>query len=225
MARANLLQWCAKSDFIDVNSHVLVRRFLITLSKMKSIDMTIGNLLRLSRCVLLFGVCLAFVLGGCTESEDSGQQLRHADVAFVQDHAVKYNVQDSIKLLRVASDRNGVIQISTSGNLYKPHAGEFLFPGSLVRERYYRPAADKKVAGVVSYKDHLVYVDDKAVLSNAWAGNLFVRHSMPGASMLAGGKDFDFLISDGQRLPVPPGFNSGLGDGAWPKHSDTRRDF
>jgi hypothetical protein len=46
----------------------------------------------------------------------------------------------------------------------------------------------------------LVYIDDKAVLSNAWAGKLFSRHTMPGAKIFAGGKDFNFLISDGKSL-------------------------
>src|SRR5690606_7636335 len=110
----------------------------------------------------------------------------HKDVSFVQDFSKKYILQDSIVLRRVSSDRNGVIQISTSDNLYKPHAGELLFPGILMRERYYRPIADKKIANVTRYKDHLVYIDDKAVLSDAWAGNLYARHALPGAHLLAG---------------------------------------
>src|SRR5690606_13636575 len=98
------------------------------------------------------------------------------------------------------ADRNGLIQISTSQNLYRPHAGEFLYPGTLVKDRYYRPIADKKIANLTLYRDHIVYVDDKAVLSNAWAGNLYVKHGLPNASLLAGGEDFDFLISDGKAL-------------------------
>lgn len=150
----------------------------------------------------LYGLLLAGLvcLNGCREAAEKEISSAHADRPFIQDRAVKYNLQDSVKLQRVASDRNGVIQIATSGNLFKPHAGEHLFPGALVRERYYRPIADKKIAGVISYRDHLVYVDDKAVLSNAWAGILYVKHTLPGASQLAGGKDFDFLISDGESL-------------------------
>lgn len=151
-------------------------------------------------CLYVFLLTGLVCLNGCRESAEKEISSTHADTPFIQDRAVKYILQDSVKLQRVASDRNGVIQIATSRNLYKPHAGEHLFPGALVREKYYRPIADKKIAGVISYRDHLVYVDDKAVLSNAWAGILYVKHTLPGASQLAGGKDFDFLISDGESL-------------------------
>lgn len=152
---------------------------------------------RLALYVLVFGVtCL---LNACNERPSSGQPV-HRDEPFVQDFSVKYNLQDSVNLIDVGSDRNGVIEISTSRNLYKPYAGEFLYPGSLVPERYYRPIADKNIAGMCIYREHFVYVDDKAVLSNAWAGNLYAKHTLPRASMLEGGAEFDFLISDGTSL-------------------------
>ena len=136
----------------------------------------------------------------CAERKKNSDRPGHEDVAFVQDFSRKYNRVDSVALRRVCSDRNGVIQISTSGNLYKPHAGELLHPGSLVPERYYRPVTDKNISNLLRYRDHFVYIDDTAVLSNAWAGNLYVKHSLPAASMLAGGENFDFLISDGKAL-------------------------
>ena len=152
-----------------------------------------------------FLLCLSiyafgFSLVGCSESENNSAQPTHQDEPFIQDYSTKYQRRDSVELLRVYSDRNGVIEVSTSDNLYKPHAGELLFPGSLVPQRYYRPIADKNIANLTRYREHFVYVDDKAVLSNAWAGNLYVKHSLPTASLLAGGKNFDFLISDGKKL-------------------------
>ncbi|MGC1241237.1 MAG: hypothetical protein WA874_06605 [Chryseosolibacter sp.] len=149
------------------------------------------------RCFLLLSVIFA---GACNDEKDNSSQPSHEDVAFLQDFSKKYNLQDSVKLNRVYSDRNGVIGISTSENLYRPHAGDLLYPGVLVKEKYYRPIADKKIANLTLYKQHFVYVDDKAVLSNAWAGNLYVKHTLPKATLLAGGKDFDFLISDGKSL-------------------------
>lgn len=143
---------------------------------------------------------LILLCASCGNKRDSNELPVYEDVPFEQDYSIKYIFQDSVKPHHVSGDRNGVIEISTSQNLYKPHAGEFLFPGTLVRERYYRPLADKKIANVIRYRDHLVYVDDKAVLSNAWAGNLYVKHTLPGANLLAGGKNFDFLISDGKSL-------------------------
>ena len=140
------------------------------------------------------------MLMSCERNAHPDQPV-YKDAVFQQDYSKKYNLQDStVKLLRVFSDRNGVIEIATSRNLYKPYAGAFLYPGSLVPERYYRPIADKNISGATLYRGHFVYADDQAVLSNAWAGNLFVRHTVPHASMLAGGKDFDFLISDGRDL-------------------------
>lgn len=156
------------------------------------------SIMRLAR---LYSLLVSLILlSACSDEKEASTQPTHKDVAFVQDFSKKYNLQDSVKLRRVYSDRNGVIEISTSQNLYRPHAGELLYPGTLVRERYYRPIADKNIANLTVYKEHFVYVDDKAVLSNAWAGNLYVRHTLPKASLLAGGKDFDFLISDGRSL-------------------------
>ena len=154
----------------------------------------------MKRSVLCFLVLSILFFSSCENSGSDSQVPAHKDVAFAQDFSVKYNLTDSVKLRRVFSDRNGVIEISTSQNLYKPHAGELLYPGSLVPERYYRPLLDKKIANGGVYKDHLVYIDDKAVLSNAWAGNLYARHTLPQAWLLAGGENFDFLISDGREL-------------------------
>lgn len=150
------------------------------------------------KCFLV--LCVVFYLASCKEAETDSNQPVHADKPFVQDFSKKYALQDSVQVRRVSADRNGVIQISTSKNLYKPYAGEFLYPGVLVPERYYRPIADKNISNVRSYRDHLVYIDDKAVLSNAWAGNLYLKHTLPRAFLFAGGRDFDFLISDGRAL-------------------------
>ena len=149
-------------------------------------------------CALIAVLTCTFF--GCNNTGEKSAQPIHKDESFVQDFSIKYDRTDSVRLLRVYSDRNGVIEISTSNHLYKPHGGEMLVPGLLVPQRYYRPIADKKIRNLTRYKEHFVYVDDKAVLSNAWAGNVYVRHTLPSASMLAGGKNFDFLISDGKAL-------------------------
>ena len=127
--------------------------------------------------------------------------VKHQDKPFTQDYSIKYTLSDkSIKLKSVVSDRNGYIQILSSKGLLRPRDGQFLFPGTLVTDRQDRPTSDKKIAGICTYNDQLVYIDDKAVLSNAWAGKLFLHHTLPGATIFAGGKDFSFLISDGKTL-------------------------
>jgi hypothetical protein len=125
----------------------------------------------------------------------------HQDKPFIQDYSIKYLVPDeNIKLYSVASDRNGYIQIFSSEGLLRPSGGQFMFPGKLVKDDHYRPTTDKKIASIGIYKDQLVYVDDKALLSNAWAGKLYSKHPLTSAKILAGGEDFTFLISDGKKL-------------------------
>ena len=48
--------------------------------------------------------------------------------------------------------------------------------------------------------DQLIYLDDSAVLSNAWAGKIYVKHNMTGAKILKAGNDFTFLVSDGRKI-------------------------
>ena len=93
--------------------------------------------------LLLMAIIFA---GACKDQQESSEQPAHQDAPFLQDFSIKYNRQDSVQLRRVYSDRNGVIQISTSRNLFKPCAGDLLLSGALVNERCYRPGADKNVA-------------------------------------------------------------------------------
>jgi hypothetical protein len=79
-------------------------------------------------------------------------------------------------------------------------AGQFLYPGTLVKDVQDRQTSDKKIAGISIYQNQFVYIDDKAVFSNAWAAKLYSRHTLPAARVFAGGKDFTFLISDGKAL-------------------------
>lgn len=156
---------------------------------------------RISQWVLT--LCVLVLLWSCAEKKEgsSSSQPVHRDVAFIQDYSIKYDVQDpSVSLKKVYTDRNGVIQIYSSTGLLKTYAGEFLYPGTLVPDKTYRPIADKKIAGLTLYENQFVYVDNKAVLSNAWAGNLFLKHTMPEAYLLEGGEAFSFLISDGIKL-------------------------
>jgi hypothetical protein len=132
----------------------------------------------------------------------SGNYIHH-DTPFIQDYSIKYFIEaDNLHLLNVASDRNGYIQVFSSAGLLRPRSGQFLFPGTLVRDVQYKPTSDKKIAGTGVYKNQLVYIDDQAVFSNAWAGRLFLKHGMPAACIFAGGNNFTFLISDGKELKL-----------------------
>jgi hypothetical protein len=128
------------------------------------------------------------------------QQPIHRDAAFVQEHSVKFNVDEGTSLRTAVTDLNGVVQLMSSNGLLKPYRGAFLYPGSLVPDKTYRPMADKTVRALDLYEGQFVYLTDKAVLANAWAGNLNSLHGMPDANMFEGGDDFTFLVSNGTAL-------------------------
>ncbi len=149
---------------------------------------------------IVFAFYLAAGLPGAFA--DKGKPV-HRDTPFLQDFSIKYYFnQPDVTLQKVAADRNGKIQVLSSGGLLHPHDGDFLYPGTLESDVTYRPMADKNIAGLAAYKQQLVYLDDQAVLSNAWAGKLFSKHEMPGAKLFAGGEDFTFLIANGRNLKL-----------------------
>lgn len=144
------------------------------------------------------------LLNACAQKnfeESTPAQPVHQDVSYQQDFSVKYYInEEGVMLNKVFCDRNGVIQVYTDAGLFRTHAGAFLYPGMLVADAFYRPLKDKNITGMDVYEDQFVYLDDKAILSNAWAGKLYSQHTLPKAHIFAGGADFAFLISDGQVL-------------------------
>ncbi len=151
--------------------------------------------------LLIVLIVFAFVGSYTTALAEKTDRPVYKDVPFLQDYSVKYYLNDnSKKLLKVHSDRNEVIQILSSGGLLKPHEGQFLYPGTIEADKTYRTLAAKKIVSTIVYKNQLVYLDDVAVLSNAWAGSLFSKHKMKAAKLFAGGEDFTFLVSDGNNL-------------------------
>lgn len=131
----------------------------------------------------------------------SAQQPVHRDTPFEQEYSIKYHwKQAGAQLLNAAADRNGKIQVVASSGLIHPSGGQFLFPGELITDNTYRFMKDKSIKSVISYKDQLVYLSDKVVFSNAWAGKPYTEHGLKNAKLLAGGADFQFLISDGKNL-------------------------
>jgi len=125
----------------------------------------------------------------------------YKDVPYLQDYSIKYNNQEEdIILSQAFMDRNEVIQVASSEGLLRTHDGQFLYPGVLIQDKTYRPLTDKNISAMTIYKDQFVYLDDKAVLSNAWAGSLYLKHELPKANIIAAGSDFEFLISEGQKL-------------------------
>src|SRR5690625_2398912 len=127
----------------------------------------------------------------------------YADDPFIQNYSMKYYYDDpKYELVNVVSDRNGYIQVLSTDGLLRTRAGQFLFPGELVADFQDRPTSEKNIKAIGLYKNNLIFLDDKALFSNAWAGKLFLRHPLPKAKIFSGGKDFNFLVSDGQRISL-----------------------
>ncbi|GAA4444904.1 hypothetical protein GCM10023091_35740 [Ravibacter arvi] len=146
-----------------------------------------------------FSFCALVI--ACFFKTAAAQQPVHVDRPFEQEHAVKYRVgQADKKLIAAAADRNGKIQLVGASGLLQPNNGQFLFPGDLVRDNVYRFMKDKTIRSIARYEDQLVYLTDKLVFSNAWAGEVYLEHGLKNASVFAGGKDFQFLVADSKSL-------------------------
>lgn len=134
---------------------------------------------------------------------DARGQAAYKDKPFLQDFSVKYYADTTkTSVLEIASDRNGVVQILAKDGLKHIYDGQFLYPGTIVPDRNYRYMKDKNITDLIRYENQLVYLTDKVVFSNAWAGTLFSKHNLPNARLLAGGKDFTFLVSDCSALEL-----------------------
>ena len=148
---------------------------------------------------------VSFLLLSCGSSLEKKESVSsepvYKDIPYKQDFAIKFNtLEKETSLSRVFMDRNKVIQIASSEGILRTHDGQFLYPGSLVKDKTYRPLTDKHIKNITAYKNQFVYLDDKAVFSNSWAGSLYLTHELPNAFILAAGNNFEFLISDGLTL-------------------------
>ncbi|GAB3257734.1 hypothetical protein GCM10027347_20460 [Larkinella harenae] len=147
-------------------------------------------------------VLLLFLVGIVWQS--TAQTTVYQDVPYLQDYSVKHYLKDTtVQVSQVYADRNGSIQILSAKGLLQPKSGQFQHPGMLEPVRAYRPMADKRLAGLGLHQRQFVYLDDQAVLSNAWAGKLLVKHGMPKARLFCPAADRStVLVSDGTELKV-----------------------
>ncbi len=133
----------------------------------------------------------------------SGALFSYKDIPYNQRYSIKYRFIDSnYKPLKVLSDHNGNIKVLAKNGLQMPLMGKLLHSGTLVKDVSYRPMTDEKISSMCLYKNEYVFINDKSVLSNAWAGKLYIPHGMQNASLIAAGKDFSFLISDGNQIKL-----------------------
>ncbi|MCG8309253.1 MAG: hypothetical protein MI975_17805 [Cytophagales bacterium] len=150
---------------------------------------------------LIAGFCAFLSCESKKEASRQTSQPVYLDTPYLQDYAIKYHAEsDDLEFKKVFTDRNDVIQVLTSGGLYRPSNGHFQYPGLLKPDKTYLPMADKLLSDMCVYRRQFVYLDHEAVFSNAWAGKLFSRHEFPSADMVCAGSDAEFMISDGTGL-------------------------
>ena len=144
---------------------------------------------------------LFFTLIQATVFGQSGTGGTYNDVPFVQEYsiihskALQYPASQSL-----ASNQTGNVQVLENHKLLRPAGGQFQVWGTLANDQTYLPMGDKNIQAIDNYQGEIVYLDDEAVFSNAWAGSLYLKHELPAAKHFQGGSQFDFLISDGKQL-------------------------
>ena len=117
------------------------------------------------------------------------------DRPFLQDCAEKIPLSEELsgtKLIKVRSDRNGRILVLSEAGLLQAESGK------LTADRHYRPMLDMKIKDLDTFDNQFVYLTDKIVFSNAWAGRFSVPHQMHEAKLfkMAGDSDFLFAAED-----------------------------
>jgi len=143
------------------------------------------------------GLLFALLLFTLPLSQATAQSPFYRDTPFLQDAADQYTLPEKsgdVRLRQVRSDRNGNILVLSQAGLLRP------FHGRLVPDRHHRPLTDMTLRALATKDAQFVYLSDRAVLSNAWAGRWYVSHRMPSARLFAPGSGFDALVADNSTL-------------------------
>jgi hypothetical protein len=157
------------------------------------------------RLVVVFTI---IALANAPVSAKSPQQICR-DHPFIQDYSVKILLSAAsgdVELWRVRADRNARILVLSNRGLLQVN------DGSLVCDNLYQPLQDMQINDIATYREQFVYLTKDAVLSNAWAGRLFVQHQTPKANTLQMGSDFDFLLLTDERAVH---FSDGKNSSQW----------
>jgi len=122
---------------------------------------------------------------------------QYKDVPYLQDYADKFELgteENGQMLFQVKSDRNKSINVLSTNGILQP------WEKSLVKDQRYRPISDQHVIAIDRYKNQFVYLTDKALLSNAWAGKFYADHHVENPTHFVMGNDFSFLVAAKGKL-------------------------
>jgi len=123
----------------------------------------------------------------------------YVDKPYTQDYADKFELSNKLEdteLYQVECDRNDVVNIISSNGIIQP------FEKQLVPYLQYRPLTDMQILAVTNYKGQFVYLTEKAVLSNAWAGKFYFEHHIKDAKKFAMANDFIILVTSDKELAL-----------------------
>src|SRR5690606_33963266 len=93
-------------------------------------------------------------------------------------------------------DRNKNIEVLSSTGPLRP------WEKKLVEEVKYRYLQDMQLVAMEVFQQQFVYLTDQAVLSNAWAGKLYLEHGLPAPTHFAMGEGHNILVAAKDRLAL-----------------------
>ena len=105
-----------------------------------------------------------------THSQGGGREN-----TFIQEYSVKYYASGLGQMKKVYADRNGNIQVLADSGLLMPSRGAFLYPGTLVPDRRYRPMKDMNILDMTREVGQFMYLTDENILLNAFGGKHLLK--------------------------------------------------
>jgi len=154
---------------------------------------------------LFFTGCIRKVQSNRQVQINSKGQQVYQDSAYSQNFSIKYyftEEQLKQKASAISCNRDGQIRILLGNKLVVPDNGSMFYSGKLVQDVAYTQMLPKQIISILTYQNQTVYLDQKQIFSNAWAGKLQIDHTLAEAKLFAAGNDFQFLISDGKNLQL-----------------------
>jgi len=158
----------------------------------------------------MFGIAFIAAAGCLRKSTHTSEvhfsakgQTVYQDTSYIQNFSVRYyptKEKKDLKFLSISANRDGQIRILSNNGILVPDNGNLFYSGKLISDISYTPLITKKITALETYQNQTFYLDNHQVFSNAWAGKIQIDHGLPNARLFTGGKDFQFLVSDGNNL-------------------------
>lgn len=125
-------------------------------------------------------------------------QVRHKDIPFAQEYAIKYYAPNPYTGVEI--DRNNNIQLISNGLVKKPTFGALLVPGTIVDDNIYRFMKDKYIVDITEVEDEFVYLDKNVIFSNAWSGTLYIPHNISNPKGFVALSKSDYLVFNDHQI-------------------------